>query len=169
MAAPLSQRISERVPTAVGLYHRLILVVGPPRTGKTTALRELVADKGWPLVNVNLALAERLLELTAKQRALRVARLLDQVADEHAGEVLLLDNTEVLFSLELKQDPLRLLQGFARDRTVVAAWAGECEGESLIYADPTHPEYRRYQEPDAVIVPTLDLQGVAAHEEKEST
>ena len=95
--------------------------------------------------------------------------LLDQVAEEHAGEVLLLDNTEVLFSLALKQDPLRLLQGIARDRTVVAAWAGECEGESLTYADPTHTEYRRYQEPDAVIVPTLDVQGVAAHEEKKST
>ena len=78
MPAPLSQRIAERVPTAGGLYHRLILLVGRPRTGKTTALRELVADKGWPLVNVNLALAERLLELTAKQRALRVARLLQR-------------------------------------------------------------------------------------------
>ena len=169
MAAPLSQRIAERIPTAVGLYHQLVLVVGPPRTGKTTALRELVADKGWPLVNVNLALAERLLELTAKQRALRVARLLDQVAGKDAGGVLLLDNTEVLFSLELKQDPLRLLQGFARHRTVVATWAGECVGESLTYAAPTHPEYRRYQERDVVIVPTLDVQSVAAREEREST
>ena len=113
----------------------------------------------WPLVNVNLSLSERLLELTSRKRALKVPQLLDQVAKEHEGEVILLDNTEILFSPELKQDPLRLLQGLSRNRTVVATWAGKQDGESLTYAEPTHPEFKRYQKPDAVIVPTLDAQG----------
>ena len=73
MAAPLSRRIAERVPDAAGVYHRLILVEGPPRTGKTSALQDLADERGWPLINVNLALSERLLELTSKQRALRAA------------------------------------------------------------------------------------------------
>ena len=115
MAAPLSQRITEQVEGAETLYHRLILVTGPPRTGKTTALRELQAEQSWPLVNVNLTLSERLLGLTTRQRALKVAGLLEKLAKEHEGDVLILDNTEVLFSLELQQDPLRLLQGLARN------------------------------------------------------
>ena len=169
MAAHLSQRIIEQVQGAATLYHRLILVTGPPRTGKTTALRELQANQSWPLVNVNLTLSERLLELTTRQRALKVAGLLDKLAKEHESDVLILDNTEVLFSLELQQDPLRLLQGLARNRTVIAAWAGEYQGTNLTYADATHPERRRYSKPDAVIVPTEYVPPVQLHKTKKES
>ena len=159
MNTSLPHRIVEQVSAAAGLYHRLILVAGPPRTGKTTILRDLAEERSWSLVNVNLSLSERLLELTSRQRALKVPRLLDQVVREHEGDVILLDNTEILFSLELQQDPLRLLQGLSRNRTVIASWAGKQEGESLTYGDPAHPEFRRYHKPAAVIVPALDAQG----------
>jgi hypothetical protein len=160
MPAVLSHRIAEQVPETSSMYHRLILVVGPPRTGKTTALCELAKERSWPLLNVNLALSERLLELTSKQRSLKVTHILDQLAKEQGDGVLILDNTEVLFSPELRQDPLRLLQGLARNRTIIASWAGEFEGENLTYADPAHPESQRYHQPDAVIVSTLGTQSV---------
>ena len=169
MPIPLSQRIIEQVPGAATLYHRLILVTGPPRTGKTTALRELHTEQRWPLVNVNLSLSERLLELTTKQRALKVAGQLENLAREHEGDVLILDNTEVLFSLELQQDPLRLLQGLARNRTVIAAWAGEYQGASLTYADAAHPEHRRYSQPDGVIVPTDETSGAQTDKAKKES
>ena len=154
----LAVRVQNQISTAACLYHRLILVVGPPRTGKTATLRELAEAHSWPLVNVNLALSERLLELTSRQRTLKVPQLLDQLAKEQESEVILLDNTEIFYSPELRQDPLRLLQGISRNRTVVVAWAGRQEGDNLTYADPAHPEFRRYHDPDAVIVPTLDVQ-----------
>ena len=72
--------------------------------------------------------------LTAIQRALRLPRVLDDLAREQAGEVLLLDNTEVLFSVELRQDPLRLFQALSRNRTVVACWSGTFDGAYLTYA-----------------------------------
>jgi hypothetical protein len=158
MSASLSERIATRVPTASNLYSRLILVVGAPRSGKTTALIDLASNKSWPVVNVNLTLSERLLELTTKQRALRVARLLDEIVSEQDGDVLILDNVEVLFSLELQQDPLKLLQGLTRNRTVIAAWAGGFDDETLTYADTTHPEFRNYRRPDAIIVPVAQEQ-----------
>lgn len=164
MAAPLSHRVAERVPDAAGVYHRLILVVGPPRTGKTSALRDLAEERGWPLVNVNLELSERLLELTSKQRALRVPRILSEIVDRHPGDVLLLDNTEVLFSPDLQQDPLRLLQGLSRNRTVIASFCGEMDGENLTYAQAPHPEYRRYVRPQVILVPALDLQATTERE-----
>ena len=161
MTSALSNRIAEQVSSAVSLYHRLILVTGPPRTGKTTALRELSETMSWPFLNVNLLLSERLLELTSRQRALKVPLLLGQIVAEHEGDVIILDNTEVLFSLNLQQDPLRLLQGLSRNRTVIASWAGEMDGANLTYADPTHPEFRRYPKPDAIVVSATNSQGEA--------
>ena len=152
MAAPLSHRVLTRIAEAAGLYHRLVLVVGPARSGKTGALRDLAATNGWPLVNVNLRLSERLLDLTQKQRALRAPRLLGDIVNAAEGDVVLLDNIELLFGPELAQDPLRLLQGLSRNRTVVASWCGEFDGGTLTYAEPGHPEARRYARPEAIVV-----------------
>ena len=164
MPVTLSQRIAERVPDAALLYHRLILLVGPPRTGKTSALRDLAEERRWPLVNVNLELSERLLDLTSKQRALHVPDILSEMIGRHPAEVVVLDNTEILFSPDLQQDPLRLLQVLSRNRTIIGCWSGEVDGENLIYAQPPHPEHRRYVRPEVIIVPAQSAQAAADRE-----
>ena len=85
-----------------------------------------------------------MLELTERQRALQLPRLLREIVGNGGGEMILLDNIEVIFDVGLKQDPLRLLQGLSRNKTVVAAWNGTIVEDSLTYAAPDHPEYRRY-------------------------
>ena len=85
-----------------------------------------------------------MLDLTERQRALQLPQLLREVINDTAGEVVLFDNIEILFDVSLKQDPLRLLQGLSRNKTVVAAWNGSIDGDHMIYAVPDHPEYRRY-------------------------
>lgn len=160
MNAPDScwHRIDEQLPAVVSRYYRLLLVVGPPRSGKTTALRHLAEERGWALVNVNLRLSERLLEFTSQQHPHEVQRLLDEVVGEQRSGTLLLDNTEMLFNLELQLDPLRLLQLLSRNRSVVASWAGSYDGERLTYAVPGHEEFKRYSTPDAVVVSTESVQ-----------
>lgn len=152
MAAPLSIRLLDRLPDAAGLYHRLVLAVGPARSGKTEALTELATANGWPRINVNLRLAERLLDLTQKQRAVRMPGILDDVVRAEAADTVLLDNLEMLFAVELSQDPLRLLQGLSRNRTIVASWPGSFDGRTLTYAEPGHREFRKYPSPQAVVV-----------------
>ena len=152
MAPALVAEIARQVESAEHLYDRLVLLVGPPLSGKTRTLRELHSTRGWPLVNVNLALSERLLELKARQRALRTARIVDEVVHEAGIGVVLLDNIEMLFDPGLQQDPLRLLQSLSRNRTVVANWRGAMVGSILTYASPDHPEYRRYENPQALVV-----------------
>lgn len=158
-------RIDEQLPALVSRYFRLLLVVGPPRSGKTTALRRLAGERSWSLVNVNLRLSERLLEFTSRRHPHAVQRILDEVVGEQRDQTLLLDNTEMLFNPQLQLDPLRLLQLLSRNRSVVASWAGKHDGERLTYAVPGHTEFRQYTEPDAVIVSTegahFDEQGSA--------
>ncbi len=144
MAEPLADRIIKKIGQAAELYHRLVMLVAPAGAGKTAALKDVHERTAAPLVNVNLELSRRMLDLTERQRALQVPRLLAEIVSSFVPDVILLDNIEVLFDVSLKQDPLRLLQGLSRNKTVVAAWNGSIDGSSLVYATPDHPEYKRY-------------------------
>lgn len=158
MSSAIASRVRRAVETGASAYHRLVLVVGTAHTGKTAVLRELAEQEEWPRININLELSERLLEFTQRQRALGAARILADLIDEKGGDTVLVDNVELLFSPELKQDPLRLLQSLSRNRTIVAAWPGVLEGGQLLYAEPSHPEHRRYSKPEATIIPTVTAQ-----------
>ena len=139
MKPALVEQVLAAVDSAASAYHRLVILAGQPGTGKTAALVGAANKRAWPRININLELSERLLEFTQRKRALRAARVLSDLVDETGAEVVLLDNIEVLFSTELKQDPLRLLQSLSRNRTIVAAWPGVLDGEQLLYAEPSHP------------------------------
>jgi len=151
MAEPLADQIIRKVKQAGELYHRLMLVVAPAGAGKTTALLDVQDRIGAPLLNVNLELSRRMLDLTERQRALQLPRLLWDLVSKREVEIVMLDNIEILFDVGLKQDPLRLLQGLSRNKTVVAAWNGTIVEESLTYAAPDHPEYRRYPMRDFLV------------------
>ena len=152
MAKPLADRVIRRIGQAAELYHRLVMLVAPSGAGKTAALQDVHERTATPLVNVNLELSRRMLDLTERQRALQLPRLLAEILGTSAAKVVLLDNLEVLFDVSLKQDPLRLLQGLSRNKTVVAAWSGSIDSEHMIYATPDHPEYRRYPVRDFLVV-----------------
>ncbi|MHB8764879.1 MAG: BREX-3 system P-loop-containing protein BrxF [Deferrisomatales bacterium] len=144
MPSEAVERLLEQVAAAEPLYHRLVLVVSPSGGGKTTVLRAAGERLGAPLLNVNLSLSEALLDLTERQRALRVPQLLGALVQGQPGEVVLLDNLELLFAEVLQQDPLRLLEGLSRNKTLVAAWGGSLGSGQLTYATPGHPEHRKY-------------------------
>ncbi len=109
MPEPDQNRIMQSLGQAETLYHRLVLLVGVGGSGKTTALRAVAGELGTEVINVNLALSARLIELTGRQRTLHLSTLFGGVVEE-AGTVALLDNIEILFDHGLRQDPLRLLQ-----------------------------------------------------------
>ncbi|QAZ66810.1 BREX-3 system P-loop-containing protein BrxF [Solidesulfovibrio carbinolicus] len=151
MVEPIRDKIKRSLLSAEGLYHRLVLLVGEAGSGKTGVLREVAEDFGSSVVNVNLSLSSELLELTARQRSLRLPSILDQIVDQAQSPVVL-DNLEILFDKDLQQDPLRLLQGISRNRVVVVSWHGTIDSGRLLYAETGHPEYRSYDSVDALIV-----------------
>jgi SAM-dependent methyltransferase len=152
MAEPLADKVMGLIDQAAQLYHRLVMLVAPAGSGKTAALQDIHERTAAPLVNVNLELSRRMLDLTERQRALQLPGLLAEIVGASAADVVLLDNVEVLFDVSLKQDPLRLLQGLSRNKTVVAAWSGSIDGKNMVYATPDHPEYRRYPVRDFLVV-----------------
>ena len=158
-----AEQVLAGVRKAETLYHRLVIVAsdGP---GRTPVLREVAARTGTRVLNLNLEIARRLLDLTARKRRLALPDALEEAVGGH--EIVLLDHLEILFDPALRQDPLRLLQGVSRDRTVVAAWPGTMEAGCLSYAAPDHPEHRRYPCGDLPIVNLAAAPGRATRERR---
>jgi hypothetical protein len=151
MNSPTTQ-ILHHLENIATMYNRLILLVAPSGKGKTGVLREVESKSNAAYINLNLALSERLLDLTEKQRALQIAKITEDIVAESKHEVRLLDNIEILFDPGLKLDPLRLLKNISRNHILVVAWNGNADDKYLIYADPDHREYRRYPVNDLLII-----------------
>ncbi len=153
MGEPIHDKLVSALKSAEDLYYRLVLLVGKTGSGKTKVLQTFADGLGISVINLNLnlELSGELLDLTIKQRALRLPEILAGIIDKRADTVIL-DNLEILFAHDLKQDPLRLLQGLSRNRIIVASWNGTFTGQKLIYAETGHPEYRNYDAVDAMVV-----------------
>lgn len=137
---------------AASARERLVLLVGPPRSGKTTTLRASASALGWPLLNLNVALAQRLLAVPLNDRPVRVHDLAHAVAAEHPGDGLAIDNIEILFQRDLQVDAEALLRSLSRLRPVVASWPGAVDGGALTYGVAPHPEHERWARPEARLV-----------------
>lgn len=143
----------ERLIGEIGdLNSKLILLVGPSRSGKTQLLRQLGAKLNIEPLNVGLELGRRLAATPNSKRSFSAGELLRKIADrERTEDPLLLDNLELLFEPSLQINPLDLVRRLAHSKRVVAVWPGELRGDRLMYADMSHPEHRDYSR-DGVVV-----------------
>ena len=83
---PKLAELEQLLPDAGRQYHRLVLVVGPDGSGKTPLLKELCRRQSFPYLNVNLALSQRSLDLTSKERPLRERSLLREFQEYAQGK-----------------------------------------------------------------------------------
>lgn len=144
------EQVIAEIDRAAARYHRLVFIASP--VGASAALQAAAAVTGARVFNLNLEVARRLLDRSAQERRLAFPGVLEDVFGRH--EIVLLDHLDILFDATLRQDPLRLLQGASRTRTLVAAWPGAAEDGFLRYAAPDHPEHRRWPRGD---LPVVDL------------
>ncbi len=148
--------ILEKAAAADTLYHRLVLVVGAPGTGKTAILTAFAESVGVPILNVNLSLSAALMDLPIRRRPLDVPRLLSDAIAAASSEPVVLDNLEMLFDTSLKVDLLACLRHASRNRTIVASFPGTVQDGHFVYAEPHHPEFRRFPAQDILVVNTSD-------------
>jgi ABC-type uncharacterized transport system ATPase component len=145
-------QLEQAIEQASSQYFRLVILAGPPGSGKTAAMQSVAQKIGCHVVNVSLELSKKMLELSRTQRSRQVARLMKEVIAAVSGNVVLLDNLEILFDTGLAVEPLRLLQVSSRNRTVVASWSGSYVAGTLTYAEPGHPEFVQFKQSEAVVI-----------------
>lgn len=145
-------KLTTALDATADLNTKLILLVGPSRSGKTQLLRQLGTKLNIEPLNVGLELGRRLAATPNSKRGFSAGELLREIADrERTEDPLLLDNLELLFEPSLQINPLDLVRRLAHSKRVVAVWPGELRGDRLVYADMSHPEHRDYSR-DGVVV-----------------
>ncbi len=134
--------------------NRLVLLVGPHGSGKTRHLKALAAEYGHPYIRINASLSEELKSIPRRRRPAGVRSIVSDTIAEADGRVVLVDNIELLFLPELSQNPIQLLNDLARNRTLCVAWPGRLDADgALTYAEPGHPEHKRYADHRVMCVP----------------
>jgi len=134
-------QILNQIRAAQNAYHKLLIIAGRPGSGKTRALNDLADQLTMPVTNLSLMLSERLLNLSRRQRMLKVDELATEVVDaKNCGNVCL-DNTELLFDSSLRMNPLGFLRDLSRNRLIIATWSGVMSAGELQFAHVGHPDF----------------------------
>jgi len=154
-AMEIQEQIEACIRDASSLYQKLILLVGESGSEKTKILQKLSKDFAVPVINVNLEMSFRLLDLPVGKRPSMLSKLFSGVLKDSPNDLVLMDNIEILFDKSLEQNPLSLLQNNSKNKVIIAAWNGRIKNGGLMYAEPDHHEYRFYQIENAGIV--IDL------------
>ena len=127
------------------LNSKLVLLIGPPQSGKSALLAQLSERLDADVLHVGAMLGRKLVSMPSTRRHVQVSDLLKDLVDETAHEgILLLDNIELLFDRNLRLSPLDLLKRQAHARRVIAVWPGEIRESRLSYATTGHPEHQEY-------------------------
>jgi len=145
------EKLDRLVEDMGSLNCKLVLVIGPPNSGKSKLLADLARRRQVTVLSVGSALGRSLLSIPLSHRHLQAQNLLKELEDKSAANgLVLLDNIELLFDRTLQLNPLGLLKRHARARRIAAAWPGELRDNRLFYATMGHPEHQDYGVEDVV-------------------
>lgn len=120
---------------------KLVLVVIPGDSRREIEAEILNNSIGF--VNLSKELARKLVSLSIRERVMRLEAEVDKIAND-CGSSVWLTKLDVLFESALDNDPMRLLKGIAKSKTVVAIWPGEITETSVVYSKPGKPDYKTY-------------------------
>ncbi|NLX90051.1 MAG: BREX-3 system P-loop-containing protein BrxF [Firmicutes bacterium] len=147
--------IKQQISEASLREEKLVILVGPPGSGKSRILRQLSKKNNY--LNLSEELSRRLLSIPREKRPEQVFYLLQEIVESQQESVLLFDNIEILFLPELDLEPLKVLSKLSREKTIVAAWVGSFDGSQLIWSEPGRPDYKVFStDKDYLITPILD-------------
>lgn len=137
---------------------RLVLLVGLSSLALKQAAEAAAEALGWPLVDLNVQLAQRLLPATSQERRDQAWEALEEVALADDDGVVL-SGTDILFEPTLGYRPYEALRRLGRQRPTIATWFGVVEDGDIVRASLGHPEYVRTRL-DVPFVGVADGKGV---------
>jgi hypothetical protein len=121
-----------------------VLLVGDSPETLAAAGVATAVQLGWPSIDLNVALAERLLPFTPPERRDEAWDALEElIGPPDPGLVAV--GTDILFEPALGYRPYEALRRLGRRGPIVATWFGTVDGSDIVRSAPGHPEYTRVQ------------------------
>lgn len=131
--------------------HSFILIVGEDVQSLKRIREKLAGDSDYTLFDVGSTLSAELLHIPARHRSFRTSRWLADKIRFADGDVLVLENNDLLFEPSLGLDPLALFVRYSRTKRIIVLWPGIYDGNILSYAVPEHEHYRKWKNPQGVV------------------
>ena len=128
-----------------------LFLVSPDMRKLEDAANELVALYDWPRLPVGQELSEALLSESPQHRPHTANRWIKARLSEMAPGPVLCAETDLLFELTLKLDPLRLMRDASKVTRLIVAWSASYTNNVLTYAVPEHGHYRTWRNPGVAI------------------
>lgn len=142
MSRLLSADLAEAQRRSLHSDTQLVLLVGPNPAALRSAAVDAATATGWPVLDLNIVLAEQLIGLTPAERVDEAWDAFDRVVDPFRGGVVI-SSTDILFEPTLGYRPYEALRRMGRRLPIVATWLGRVENGDVIRSEPGHPEYTR--------------------------
>ncbi|MCY8752954.1 BREX-3 system P-loop-containing protein BrxF [Bacillus inaquosorum] len=116
------------------------------------SVKQFAETHSLPYINVNIEISRLLQDISVSRRSFRITEVFQQLIDKHHDDVICLDYYELLFDNSLEIDPMILIKNNSRYKTLIISWRGKIIGDTLIHAEPGHPEYKKFIVQDAIII-----------------
>lgn len=108
-------------------------------------MKELSTTFGIRYINLNLELANYLVEFPFSERWLHVSKAIDEILLKNIEQCLIIDNTDILFEEHLRIDPVGVLKNVSKYKKLIASLRARIENNYIIYANPQTKEYKKYK------------------------
>lgn len=129
--------------------YQKILFIYESRLGDT--LKYLSESNGYPYINLNLYLSEKLKEVKPENRPYKAIDLMDELIEQY-DRLICIDYIEILFEPTLSLNAIEVLKNLSRRATLLVAWRGEIENGYLINARAGYLDYSKTSIDDITII-----------------
>lgn len=122
-------------------------------TSITPRLRRLFNEAGYRYCNLNLELSKVLLGVPQDARPPVIQSKVKEIFTEY-GSAVFCDNITMLMNPAYRLDVIRFFCELARAHSIAVVWPCLAEGNTLVYAEPDAPDYKRYRlaEYDVILI-----------------